>query len=71
MKVRFIYPADEELDEAIKYYNYQILGLGTRFYLEVVQPIERIIKFPKAWTKVSRYTRRCFLNEQKNLHFIR
>lgn len=59
MNVRFIFPADQELDEAINYYNYQITGLGNQFYSEVNQVIERIIKFPKAWDIAGRNIRRC------------
>lgn len=63
MNVRFIFPADLELDEAINYYNYQITGLGNQFYSEVNQAIERIIKFPKAWVKVGSNTRRCLIKK--------
>lgn len=61
MKARFLFPAEEELDETINYYNYQIPGLGNQFYEEVNQAINRIIKFPNAWTKVGKHARRCLL----------
>jgi len=61
MKARFIFPANEELDEAVNYYNFQVPGLGNQFYKEVNQAIERIIKFPDAWTKVGKNTRRYLL----------
>ncbi len=61
MKVRFISPANLELDEAIKYYDYQLPGLGYRFFQEISAAIERIALMPEAWTKVGERTRRCIL----------
>ena len=61
MNCKFLYPADIELDEAIKYYNHQLPGLGYRFYQEVSSAIERIRFLPEAWTKVGNKTRRCLL----------
>lgn len=34
MKVRFLSPANNELDEAVKYYDHQLPGLGFRFFQE-------------------------------------
>ena len=42
MRVRFIAPANIELDEALRYYDYQLTGLGFRFFQEVDAAIERI-----------------------------
>jgi len=61
MKVRLTYFAELELDEAIEYYNFQVPGLGSKFYEEVEQAIERIVLLPKAWTKIGKYTRRCLI----------
>lgn len=61
MRVRFISPANIELDEAIRYYDYQLPGLGYRFFQEVDAAIERIRLTPEAWTKIGNYTRRCLL----------
>ncbi len=58
MKVRFISPANIELDEAVRYYDHQLPGLGFRFYQEVDAAIERIILMPEAWTKIGKHTRR-------------
>ena len=51
MKIRLVSPATIELDEAVKYYNHQLHGLGFRFYQEVYAAIERIRLMPEAWTK--------------------
>ena len=61
MKVRFISPANIELDEAVRYYDHQLPGLGFRFFQEVDAAIERIRFVPEAWTKVGERTRRCLI----------
>ena len=61
MKVRFLSPASIELDEAVRYYNHQLPGLGFRFFQEVNAAIDRIKLFPDAWTKIGEQTRRCLL----------
>lgn len=61
MKVRFISPANKELDEAIKFYDHQLPGLGFRFFQEISSSIERIKIIPEGWTKIGKHTRRCTL----------
>lgn len=61
MKVRLIFPANLELDEAVRYYDHQLPGLGFRFFQETSAAIERIRFMPEAWTKVGQRTRRCIL----------
>ncbi|NIA05493.1 MAG: type II toxin-antitoxin system RelE/ParE family toxin [Proteobacteria bacterium] len=61
MTVRFISPANIELDETVSYYDYQLPGLGYRFFLEVNAAIEKIEFMPTAWTKIGERTRRCIL----------
>ena len=61
MRVRFIAPANIELDEALRYYDYQLTGLGFRVFQEVDAAIERIRFMPEAWTKIGKRTRRCML----------
>lgn len=63
MEVKFVWPADDELEEAISYYNIQQVGLGDRFFSEVNIVIERIKQFPRAWAKVGPNTRKCLLNK--------
>jgi plasmid stabilization system protein ParE len=60
LKVQFLSPAGIELDEAIRYYDHQLPGLGLRFFQEVEASIDRIKLMPKAWTKIGEQTRRCF-----------
>lgn len=61
MKVRFLTPAEYELDDAIAYYNAEVAGLGDAFLLEVISAIDRIRHFPNAWHPLSEHTRRCQL----------
>ncbi len=61
MKVRFLSPASIELDEAIRYYDHQLPGLGFRFFQEVEAAIDRIKLMPEAWSKIGEQTRRCLL----------
>jgi ParE toxin of type II toxin-antitoxin system, parDE len=55
----FLEPAQTELEEKVKYYNDQQAGLGYDFAREVADTIARILRYPKAWTKLSKRTRRC------------
>jgi hypothetical protein len=61
LNVRFISPANNELDEAIRYYDHQLPGLGFRFFQEVTAAVDRIRLMPEAWTKIGARTRRCLL----------
>lgn len=61
MKIRFISPANNELDEAVRYYDHQLPGLGFRFFQEVAAAIERMRFMPEAWTEIGERTRRCII----------
>ena len=59
MRIRFLEIAEIELDEAIRYYNYEATGLGDDFLSEVLDALDRIAKFPEAGHPCSKRTRRC------------
>ncbi len=61
MKVAFLQPAETELFAAIDYYNLQREGLGLEFAAEVRHGLERIARYPAAWTPMSPLIRRCRL----------
>ena len=63
MKIRFLEIAQIELDEAVEYYNFESPGLGDEFLLEILNVIERIKHFPKAWHPFSNTTRRCQIRQ--------
>lgn len=54
--------AEEELYEAIEYYNACQDGLGIEFAREVFEAIQIIMQFPKAWGQLSKGTRRYVIN---------
>jgi len=59
--VRLLDVAQQELDEAIVYYNSESPGLGDAFLLETVAAIDRIRRFPEAWHPLGDQIRRCRL----------
>jgi plasmid stabilization system protein ParE len=61
MKVRLLSPANVELEEAVRYYDQELPGLGFRFYQEVEGAIERIRLFPEGWPRIGTHTRMCLL----------
>lgn len=59
----FFHPeAEQELLQAVSYYENCRPGLGIEFSHEVYQSITRIIQFPDSYAKFSDNTRRCILN---------
>jgi len=58
MNVILIPPADKELDDAIKFYNNQLPGLGDQFYNEFLATINLLKRTPFGWRKVGENTRR-------------
>ncbi|MCP4217031.1 MAG: type II toxin-antitoxin system RelE/ParE family toxin [bacterium] len=59
MKYSFHPQAKKELKDAVKYYNVCGAGLGFVFFQEVQATIQRILQYPKSWTKLSKKTRQC------------
>ncbi len=55
--------AENELNDAIQYYEECQAGLGLRFSTEVFNTIKRICAFPKAWALIDTKTRRCLTNK--------
>ncbi len=63
MFVEFIEAANLELDDAIKYYNHQMEGLGDEFLDDVFNTIQLIKLFPEAWTQISNNTKKTVLKK--------
>jgi plasmid stabilization system protein ParE len=61
VNIRFLKPAEAELDDAIEYYESEQLGLGTRLRNEVLRSLARIAKHPVAYQVLSNRTRRCLI----------
>ncbi|HCE44476.1 MAG TPA: type II toxin-antitoxin system RelE/ParE family toxin [Lentisphaeria bacterium] len=62
MKIIILAVAEQELAEAILYYNSECPGLGYELALETKESLVRINSFPDAWPPFSRTTRRCLVN---------
>lgn len=59
MTFRFLSPAEQDLAEAVAYYEGASPGLGMVFIDEVELTVCRILLNPEAWTKISDNHRRC------------
>jgi plasmid stabilization system protein ParE len=80
MRFQFHSAAEDELDQAVEYYERCQSGLGLEFAEEVYATIARIIEYPEVWSQMSRNTRRCLTNrfpygiiyriKNNNLHII-
>ncbi len=46
MNIRLLDPAEQELDEAISYYNAQVGGLGDAFLVEALRVFGLIRQYP-------------------------
>jgi len=51
-----------DLTQAVEYYEDCQPGLGNEFLDEVEVAIDRILQYPKAWSRLSHRTRRCLVN---------
>jgi len=54
--------AERELDEAYRYYENILPGLGERLLDEVQRGLARIKLFPQAWSPITENIRKCILN---------
>ena len=59
MKIRFLLPARQELNEVVHYFNSQQVRLGDEFRDEAWETLKRIKDFPLAWHPLSSSIRRC------------
>jgi toxin ParE1/3/4 len=62
MKIEFLQPAQIEFLEAVVFYNNQSEGLGYEYAAEISRTLERIVRYPDAWPKISKRARRCRTN---------
>lgn len=61
MTYRFLSPSQTDLAHAIEYYEAAVPGLGMQFLAEVERTVQRIVRNPEAWLKVTSTSRRCRL----------
>ncbi|HEX9652687.1 MAG TPA: type II toxin-antitoxin system RelE/ParE family toxin [bacterium] len=62
MKFTFHPEARAELNHSVDFYEARQAKLGLEFLEELYSTIQRIIEFPKAYSKQSKNTRRCLTN---------
>lgn len=62
MTYRFLPQAEQDLNDAVDYYETCQPGLGTDFLIEIRKSISRILEYPDGWTRVSVNIRRCLAN---------
>ena len=63
MIYKFLPEAESDLISAITYYENCETSLGIDFTFEVSKTIERIMKYPTAWTELSSNCRRCLVGK--------
>ena len=63
MKIEFLPKAQQELVEAVEFYEKQLDGLGVLFYEEVSEALDLIRLFPEGWQLITRLTRKCCLHK--------
>jgi plasmid stabilization system protein ParE len=61
MKVRFLTLAQQELDDAVAWYNEQADGLGKEFLDELDRAVRRAVVFPMSCPQITSGLRRCLL----------
>jgi plasmid stabilization system protein ParE len=61
VNVRFLAPAQRELDDAVAWYNEQVIGLGLEFLDELDRAVRRVLAFPLSYPEIEPGIRRCRL----------
>ena len=62
MKVRFLKPAQSEVDDAVAWYNSQSHSLGIHFLDDIDRAIRRIAAYPLSSMEIEQGLRRCLLS---------
>jgi len=62
MKFYFHPDAKEEFDGAVEFYENNQSGLDLEFAEEIYATIARIVKYPDAWSTLSKNSRRCIVS---------
>lgn len=61
MKVSFTQIAKRELEDSVRYYEFEYYGLGKKFKNEVRKAVKRIVDYPRAWSVECGEVRKCLL----------
>lgn len=63
MRVIFTRIARQELEDAVRYYELEYLGLGSKFKEEMRKAALRIAEYPQAWSIERGDVRKCRLHK--------
>ncbi len=63
MKIIFLPQAQQELTDAVNFYEKQLNGLGKLFSKEIFQTIDLISLYPQGWQRITKHTRKCPLRK--------
>jgi len=63
MKVILLLKAQQELADAIDFYEKQLTGLGALFYKEFSESVDIIQLYPEGWQLITKLTRKCCLHK--------
>ena len=63
MNIIFHPIAQDDLSQAIEFYEHQVHGLGVLFSKEVSQVIDLIILYPEGHQLITKHTRKCTLRK--------
>jgi plasmid stabilization system protein ParE len=63
VRVKFLKPAELELDDALEYYESEQVGLGLRFLAEVAHSLSRLVEYPQSYQQIGQYARRCLVHK--------
>lgn len=61
MNVIFLPIAQLELNQAVKFYEQQLEGLGILFYKEIFEAVDFISLYPEGYQLITKHTRKCTL----------
>jgi ParE toxin of type II toxin-antitoxin system, parDE len=61
MKIRFLTLANQEVDDAVIWYDKQVGGLGREFLDELDRSVRLVRTYPEASTEIEPGIRRCLL----------
>ena len=57
-QVRFLRPAEKEVEEAVAYFDDQRDGLGDRFERELADTVETLVEYPRSGKPLSKLIRK-------------
>ena len=61
MKIRFLKLAQQELNDAVAWYDRQMEGLGQEFLDELDRAVRRTLRFPHSFPEIEPGIRRCLV----------